>query len=111
MKQAQLQLKLSPVKTKAIQTLTWGHLVLEWGTHSGASAESASRGIEDRTASVVLIAIVSSAWRKFTQHRRAERRSTAVAVDLPLFARIFTQLRVLDIVDRRCQICPYLRPS
>ena len=33
-------------------------------THSGVSAESASPGIEDRTASVVLI--MSSAWRKFT---------------------------------------------
>ena len=25
-------------------------LLLQWGTHSGVSAESASRGIEDRTA-------------------------------------------------------------
>ena len=56
MKQTQLQLKLSPVKTKAIQTWTCVHLLLQWGTHSGVNAESAaSRGIEDRTASVVLI--------------------------------------------------------
>ena len=55
MKQTQLQLKLSAVKTKAIQTWTCIRLLLQWGTHSGLSAESASRGIEDRTASVVLI--------------------------------------------------------
>ena len=58
----QLQLKLSPVKTKAIQTCNRIRLLLQWGTHSGVSAESVSRGIEDRTASVVLI--MSSAWRK-----------------------------------------------
>ena len=46
---------VTPVETKAIQTWTCDHLLLEWGTHSGVSAESASRGIEDRTASVVLI--------------------------------------------------------
>ena len=44
MKQTQLQLKLSPVKTKAIQTWTCIRLLLQWGTHSGVSAESASRG-------------------------------------------------------------------
>ena len=54
--------------------------------------------IEDRTASVVLI--MSSAWRKFTQRRTTARRSTTVAVDLPLFARIFLQLLVLDGVER-----------
>ena len=88
MKQTQLQLKFSPVKTKAIQTWTCNRLLLQWGTHSGVSAESASRGIEDRTASVVLI--MSSAWRKFTQ-----RRTTG-----PPFARIFLQLLVLDGVER-----------
>ena len=86
------------MKTKVIQTWTCGRLLLEWGTHSGVSAESGSRGIEDRTASVVLI--VSSAWRNFTQPRTAARRSTTVAVDLPLFARIFIQLLVLDGVER-----------
>ena len=98
MKQTQLQLKLSPVKTKAIQTWTCIRLLLQWGTHSGVSAESASRGIEDRTASVVLI--MSSAWRKFTQRRTTARRSTTVAVDLPLFACTFLQLLVLDGVER-----------
>ena len=98
MKQTQLQLKLSLVKTKAIQTWTCVRLVLQWGTHSGVSAESASRVIEDRTASVVLI--MSSAWRKFTQRRTTARRSTTVAVDLPLFASIFLQLLVLDGVER-----------
>ena len=98
-KQTQLQLKLSPVKTKVIQTWTCVRQLLQWGTHSGVSAESASRGIEDRTASVVLI--MSSAWRKFTQRRTAACRSTTtVAVDLPLFARIFLQLLVLDGVER-----------
>ena len=87
MKQTQLQLKLSPVKTKAIQTWPCIRLLLAWGTRSDVSAESASRGIEDRTVSVVLIML--SAWRKFT-----------VAVDLPLFARIFLQLLVLDSVER-----------
>ena len=100
MKQTQLQLKLSPVKTKAIQTWTCIRLLLQWGTHSGVSAESALRGIEDRTASVVLI--MSSAWRKFTQRRTTARsyRSTTVAVDLPLFARLFLQLLVLDGIER-----------
>ena len=55
MKQTQLQLKLSPVKTKAIQTWTCVRLLRQWGTHSGISAKSASREIEDGTASVVLI--------------------------------------------------------
>ena len=91
-------MKFSPVKTKAIQTGTCVRLLLQWGTHFGVSAESASRGIEDRTASVVLI--MSSAWRKFTQRRTTARRSTTVAVDLPLFARIFLQLLVLDGVER-----------
>ena len=101
MKQTQLQLKLSPVKTKAIQTWTCVRLLLQWGTHSGVSAESASRGIEDRTASVVLnLLIMSSAWRTFTQRRTTARRSTTVAVDLPLLARIFLQLLVLDSVER-----------
>ena len=54
--------------------------------------------IEDRTASVVLI--MSSGWRKFTQRRTTARRSTTVAVDLPLFAPIFLQLLVLDGVER-----------
>ena len=98
MKQTQLQLKLSPVKTKVIQTWACVRLLLQWGTHSGVSAESAARGIEDRTASVVLI--MSSAWRKFTQRRTTARRSTTVAVDLPLFARIFLHLLVLDRVER-----------
>ena len=75
-------------------------LLLQGGTHSGVSAESASRGIEDKTASVVLIMSSSSAWRKFTQRRTTARRSTTVAVDLPLFARIFLQLLVLDGVER-----------
>ena len=45
---------------------------------------------------------MSSAWRKFTQRRTTARRSTNVAVDLPLFARIFLQLlvRILDGVER-----------
>ena len=37
-----------PVKTKAIQTWTCVRLLLQWGTHSGVSAESASRGIDRR---------------------------------------------------------------
>ena len=44
----QLQLKLSPVKTKAIPTWTCVRLLLQWGTHAGVSAESASRGIDRR---------------------------------------------------------------
>ena len=39
MRQMQLKLKLSPVKTKAIQTWTCGRLLLESGAHSGVSAE------------------------------------------------------------------------
>ena len=50
-------------------------------------------GIEDRHAPVVLI--VSSVWRKFSQRRRTARRSTAVAVDLPVFSIILIQLRAL----------------
>ena len=85
-------------ENEVIQTWICVRLLLQWGTHSGVSAESASRGIEDRTASVVLI--MSSAWRKFTQRRTTARRSTTVAVELPLFARIFLQLLVLDGVER-----------
>ena len=48
----------------------------------------------------VLVLMISSAWRKFAQRRRTARRSTAVAVDLPLFTRIAIQLRVLDGVER-----------
>ena len=40
--QLQLQLKLSSMKTKAIQTWTCVRLLLEWGRHSGVSVESAS---------------------------------------------------------------------
>ena len=54
--------------------------------------------IEDRTASVVLI--MASVWRKFSQRRTTARRSTTVAVDMSLFARIFFQLLVLDGVER-----------
>ena len=36
----------------------------------------------------LLFLMMASAWRKFAQRRRTARRSTAVAVDLPLFARI-----------------------
>ena len=45
---------------------------------------------------------MSSAWRKFSQRRMTStaRRSTTVAVDLPLFARIFLQLLVLNGVER-----------
>ena len=50
-------------------------------------------GIEDRQASVVLT--VSSVWRKFAQRRRTARRSTAVAVDLPVFSSILIQIRAL----------------
>ena len=59
-----------------------------------------SGGIEDRHASVLLN--MSSTWRKFAICRMTARtcRSTAVAVDLPLFARIFIQLSVLDGVER-----------
>ena len=71
MKRTQLQLKLSPVKTKAIQTWTCVRLLLQWGTHSGVSAECCEGSIEDRTASVVLI--MSCAWRKFTQRRTTAR--------------------------------------
>ena len=93
MKQTQLQLKLSPVKTKAIQTRTCVRLLLQWGTHSGVSAR-------DRRQDCAVVLIMSSAWRKFTQRRTTARRSTTVAVNLPLFARIFLLLLVLDGVDR-----------
>ena len=49
--------------------------------------------IGTRPAPVVLI--VSSVWRKFAQRRRTARRSTAVAVDLPVFSNILIQLRAL----------------
>ena len=57
-------------------------------------------GIEDRRAPVVLI--VSSVWRKFAQRRRTARRSTAVAVDLPVFSSIRASFSyvLLDCVDR-----------
>ena len=57
-------------------------------------------GIEDRHAPVVLI--VSSVWRKFAQRRRTARRSTAVAVDLPVFSSILASFSyvLLDCVDR-----------
>ena len=96
-KQTQLQLHLSPVKTKAIQTWTCGRLLIEWGTHSGVSAENASRGIEDRINSVCCFDYVECV--ENAQRRRTAHRSTAVAVGLPLFASIFTQLRVLDGVN------------
>ena len=43
MKQTQPQLKLSPAKTKVIQTWTCGCLLFEWRAQSGVSGESASR--------------------------------------------------------------------
>ena len=98
MKQTQLQLKLSPVKMKAIQTWTCVRLLLQWGTHSGVSVESVSAS--DRRQDYVCCLIMSSAWRKFTQRRTTAHRSTTVAVDLPLFARIFLQLLVLDGAER-----------
>ena len=48
----------------------------------------------------LLFWFMSSAWRKFTQRRMTARWSTTVAVDLPLFARIFLQLFVLDGIER-----------
>ena len=88
-----MQLKLSSMKMIAIQTWTCVRLLLEWGRHSGVSVESASWEIKDRCASVVLI--MSSVWRKFAQRQRTARRSTAVAVDLPVFSSILIQLRAL----------------
>ena len=55
-------------------------------------------GIEDRHAPVVLI--VSSVWRKFTQRRRTARRSTVVAVDLPVFQASSFSYLLLDGIDR-----------
>ena len=99
MKQTQLQLKLSPVKTKAIQTWNFVSLLLQWEHILVSVRRVLHKGsIEGRTASVFWI--MSSAWRKFTQRRTTARRSTTVAVDLPLFARIFLQLLVLDGVER-----------
>ena len=110
MKRTQLQLNLSPVKTKATQTWTCGCLLLECGTHSGVGVESASRGIEDRTASV---SITSRACRKLGRCQRTARRFTTVAVDFAQFARIFIQLSVLDDVDRllRDDQAPCRRPT
>ena len=114
MKQTQLQLKLSPVKMKAIQTWTCIRLLLQWGTHSGVSAVSASRGIEDSTASVVLI--MSSAWRKFTQRRTTARRlddlqlsrSTCHCLHAFSFSYLFwTALRdFLDMTKRPLRVSP-----
>ena len=111
MKKTQLQLNLSPVKTKATQTWTCGCLLLECGTHSGVGVESASRGIEDRTASVV--SITSRACRKLGRCQRTARRFTTVAVDFAQFASIFIQLSVLDDVDRllRDDQAPCRRPT
>ena len=96
-----MQLKLSPVKTKAIQTWTCVRLLLQWGTHSGVSAESASRGIDRRQDCVCCFDYVERVEKlSYTQRRATARRSTTVAVDLPLFARIFLQLLVLDGVER-----------
>ena len=54
----------------------------------------------DRHAPVVLI--VSSVWKKFAQRRRTARRSSAVAVDLPVFSSIVASFSyvLLDCVDR-----------
>ena len=54
----------------------------------------------DRRQDCAVVLIMSSAWRNFTQRRTTARRSTTVAVDLPLFARISLQLLVLDGVER-----------
>ena len=54
----------------------------------------------DRRQAASVVLIVSSAWSNFTQPRTTARRSTTVAVDLRLFARIFIQLLVLDGVER-----------
>ena len=97
--QTQLQLKLSPVKTKVIQTWPCVRLLLQWGTHSGVSAESASRGEGSKTG-LRLLFWLCRARGESSQRRTTARRSTTVAVDLPLFARIFLQLLVLDGVER-----------
>ena len=55
-------------------------------------------GIEDKHAPVVLI--VSSVWRKFAQRRRTGRRSTAVAVDLPVFQASSFSYVLVDDVDK-----------
>ena len=56
----------------------------------------------NRRQDCAVVLIMSSAWRKFTQRRTTARRSTSttVAVDLPLFTRIFLQLLVPDGVER-----------
>ena len=88
-------------ENEAIQSWTCVRLYcFSSGEHILVSVRRVLRegSIEDRTASVVLI--MSSAWRRFTQRRTTARRSTTVAVDLPLFARISLQLLVLDGVER-----------
>ena len=47
--QLQLQLKLSSMKTKAIQTWTCVRLLLEWRRHSGVSVESVVQGSKTGT--------------------------------------------------------------
>ena len=97
--QTQLQLKLSPVKTKAIQTWTCVRLLLQWGTYSGVSAESASRGIEDRTTLLFWLCRALGESSLSVERLHVDLYTT-VAVDLPLFARIFLQLLVLDGAER-----------
>ena len=92
MKQTQLQLKLSPVKTKAmIQTWTCVRLLLQWGTRCFA---------RDRRQDCVCCFAHVERVEKVHSAAATARRSTTVAVDLPLFARIFLQLLVLDGVER-----------
>ena len=78
--QLQLQLKLSSMKTKAIQTWTCVRLLLEWGRHPGVSVESV--------------------WRKFAQRRRRHvdlqlSRSTCQCFQASSFSYV-----LLDGVDR-----------
>ena len=99
--QLQLQLKLSSMKTKAIQTWTCVRLLLEWGRHSGVSVESASCRDRRQTGTRLLF-WSASVWKKFAQRRRTARRSSAVAVDLPVFSSILASFSyvLLDCVDR-----------
>ena len=102
MKQTQLQLKLSLVKTKAIQTWSWCPSASPVGnTFWCQCGECFARDRRQDCAEAVVL-IMSRALRKFTQRRTTARtrRSTTVAVDLSLFACIFLQLLVLDSVDR-----------
>ena len=99
MKQTQLQLKLSPVKTKAIHTWTCVRLLLQRGTHSGVSAESASQ-LGSKTGLRLLFWLCRARGESSLSVERLHGRSTTVAVDLPLFARIFLQLLVLDGGER-----------